>query len=59
MAPAVPLPGKNGKQAMMRLPELPVEPLNEHRRSRAELALVANGTKNDVSREIEELTGTH
>lgn len=43
----------------MRLPELPVEPLNEHRKSRAELALVANGTKNDVSREIEELTGTH
>jgi len=35
-------PGKNGKRAMMRLPELPIEPLSEHGKSRAELALESN-----------------
>ena len=31
-------PGKNGKREMMRLLELPIEPLSEHGKSRAELA---------------------
>jgi hypothetical protein len=35
-------PGKNGKQAMMRLSELPVDPLPEHGKSRAELAIESN-----------------
>jgi hypothetical protein len=35
-------PGKNGKRAMMRLPELPIEPLSEHGKSRAELARESN-----------------
>jgi hypothetical protein len=35
-------PGKDGKQAMMRLPELPLEPLRELGRSRAALAWESN-----------------
>jgi 5-methylcytosine-specific restriction enzyme B len=40
--------GENGKRAVMRLPELPVEPLDERGKSRAQLAKESN----DVLREL-------
>jgi hypothetical protein len=41
-------PGENGKRAMMRLDELPVTPMQERGRSRAELAKESN----DVLRQL-------
>jgi 5-methylcytosine-specific restriction enzyme B len=42
--------GENGKRAVMRLPELPVEPLNERGKSRAELAKESNDVLHDLLR---------
>ena len=40
--------GENGKRAVMRLPELPVEPLNERGKSRAQLAEESNDVLRDL-----------
>jgi 5-methylcytosine-specific restriction protein B len=42
--------GENGKRAVMRLPELPVEPLDERGKSRAELAKESNDVLCDLMR---------
>ena len=40
--------GENGKRAVMRLPELPVEPLDERGKSRAQLAKESNNVLHDL-----------
>ena len=42
--------GENGKRAVMRLPELPVEPLDERGKSRAQLAQESNDVLRDLLR---------
>jgi 5-methylcytosine-specific restriction enzyme B len=42
--------GENGKRAVMRLPELPVEPLDERGKSRAQLAKESNDVLRDLLR---------
>jgi hypothetical protein len=41
-------PGTSGKRAMMQLPELPVEPLDERGKSRAQLAKESNDVLRDL-----------
>ena len=43
-------PGKNGKRAMMRLPELPIEPLHQAGKSCAELATDSNAAFRELLR---------
>src|SRR5205807_174651 len=42
--------GESGKRAVMRLPELPVEPLDERGKSRAQLATESNDALRDLMR---------
>ena len=42
--------GENGKRAVMRLPELPVEPVNERGKSRAQLTKESNDVLRDLLR---------
>jgi 5-methylcytosine-specific restriction enzyme B len=42
--------GENGKRAVMRLPELPIEPLDERGKSRAQLAKESNNALRDLLR---------
>lgn len=42
--------GESGKRAVMRLPELPIEPLNERGKSRAQLAKESNDALRDLMR---------